>query len=321
MDFLNTEEIIKDSKKILIISHINPDGDALGSTFGLYSAIYERFKKKCDICILSHIPSSYAFLPYFKEGKTSYDKSLVYDLVITVDVASLDRLKEARILFDRAKITINIDHHKTNNGFAKFNYIVPNASSTGEILFNMFKNSGWSIDKDTAECLYTAILTDTGGFRYDNTTKEVFYIAAELAAAGVNPNKIYTYCYELKSKDYVMFQNYCIGKAVFLDDNKIVYTVIYRKDFEKYNAKDDYTEGIAEQLRAIKSVDIAFVVKELESKICKISIRSKEYDAARICSAFGGGGHSRAAGCTIKSNVNMSVKKILDEIKGNGYKE
>lgn len=315
MNFSKIEDIIKNSKKILIISHINPDGDALGSTCALYAAIYNRFKKKCDICTLSYVSPIYKFLPNLKYAKQSFDNSLVYDIVFTVDVAAIDRISNMKVIFDKAKITINIDHHKTNNGFGDYNYIVPEASSTGEVLYNLFKNSGWEIDKDTAECLYTAILTDTGGFRFDNTTEKVFKAAAELVKLGVNPNKIYTHCYELKSKNFVMFQNYCIKKAVFLDNDKIAYTTVYRRDLEDYCAKEDYTEGLAEILRAIDTTDIAFVVKELEPKICKISMRSKKYDVAKICSAFGGGGHSRAAGCTIKSNVESAVKKILAEIR------
>ncbi|MBO6272089.1 bifunctional oligoribonuclease/PAP phosphatase NrnA [bacterium] len=321
MNFSNTEDIIKSAKKILIISHINPDGDALGSTCALYKAIYNRFKKRADMCTLTYLSPIYNFLPNINLAKSSYDTSLVYDLVITVDVADIDRISNMKILFDKAKTTINIDHHKTNNNFGDYNYVVPEASSTGEVLYTLFKNSNWEIDKDTAECLYTAILTDTGGFRFDNTTENVFKIAADLVKIGANPNKIFTQCYEHKSKNYVMFQNYCINKSVFLNDDKIAYTTIYRRDFEDYKAKDDYTEGLAEQLRAIDSTDIAFIVKEIEpNKLCKISMRSKLYDVAEICSAFGGGGHSRAAGCSIKSSVETSVKKILDEIKriGNG---
>ena len=115
-----------------------------------------------------------------------------------------------------------------------------------------------------------------------------------------------------------MFQNHCIAKAVFLNDDKIAYTTVYRRDFEDYKAKDDYTEGLAEQLRAIETTDLAFVVKEVEpNKLCKISMRSKKYDVAKICSAFGGGGHSRAAGCSVKSTVETAVKKILEEIQKN----
>lgn len=320
MNFEKIKEVIKESKKILIISHVNPDGDALGSTCGLYSAIYHNLKKRCDICTLTYVSPIYKFLPNIEFAKHSYDTSIVYDLVITVDVADIDRISDMKPLFDRAKHTVNIDHHKTNNNFADYNYVIPEASSAGEVLFNLFKLWGWKIDLDTAECIYTAILTDTGGFRFDNTSSEVFAIASELVKTGVNPNKIYTYCYELKSKNFVMFQNYCVQKAVFSEDNKIAYTTVYKKDLEKFKAKDDYTEGLAESLRAIETTDIAFVVKEVEpNKISKISMRSKVYDVAKICSAFGGGGHSKAAGCTIKSNVENSIKKVLDEIKRVSY--
>ena len=318
MNFSNTEDIFKNSKKILIISHVNPDGDALGSTCGLYKAVYNRFKKKADMCALTYLSPVYNFLPNIGLAKHSYDTSLVYDLVVTVDVADIDRICDMKVLFDKAKTTINIDHHKTNNNFADYNYVVPEASSTGEVLFNMFKNSGWEIDKETAECLYTAILTDTGGFRFDNTTEDVLSAAANLVKLGANPSQIFANCYEFKSKNFVMFQNYCVGKAVFTEDDKIAYTTVYKRDLERFNGKDDFTEGLAEQLRAIDTTDLAFVVKEVEpNKVCKISMRSKKYDVSKICSAFGGGGHARAAGCTIKTSVDNAVSKIIDEIKRN----
>ncbi len=322
MNFSNTEDIFKNSKKILIISHVNPDGDALGSTCGLYKAVYNRFKKKADMCALTYLSPVYNFLPNIGLAKHSYDTSLVYDLVVTVDVADIDRICDMKVLFDKAKTTINIDHHKTNNNFADYNYVVPEASSTGEVLFNMFKNSGWEIDKETAECLYTAILTDTGGFRFDNTTEDVLSAAANLVKLGANPSQIFANCYEFKSKNFVMFQNYCVGKSVFTEDDKIAYTTVYKRDLERFNGKDDFTEGLAEQLRAIDTTDLAFVVKEVEpNKVCKISMRSKKYDVSKICSAFGGGGHARAAGCTIKSSVDNAVSKIIDEIKRNDYGE
>ena len=322
MNYEKIKEAIQSAKKILIISHVNPDGDALGSTCGLYSAIYHNLKKRCDICTLTYVSPIYNFLPNMENAKHTFDTSIVYDLVITVDVASIDRISDMKPLFDRAKMTVNIDHHKTNNNFGDLNYVLPEASSAGEVLFKLFELWDWKIDLDTAECIYTAILTDTGGFRFDNTSSDVFLIASELVKIGVNPNKVYTYCYELKSKNYIMFQNYCVQKAVFSEDNKIAYTTVYKKDLEKFYAKDDYTEGLAESLRAIDTTDIAFVVKEVEpNKISKISMRSKLYDVAKICSNFGGGGHSRAAGCTIKSGVESAVKKVLGEIKKVGYEK
>ena len=112
-----------------------------------------------------------------------------------------------------------------------------------------------------------------------------------------------------------MFQNYCVNKAVFLDDNKIAYTTVYKKDLEKFSAGDDFTDGIAETLRAIDTTEVSFVVKEVDTKLTKVSMRSKKADVAKVCMAFGGGGHTFAAGCTIKANIKESIAQLLKEIK------
>lgn len=312
-------ELIKSSKNILIISHVNPDGDTLGSMCALQSAIYAQYKKKAEMLILSKLPKVYEFLPNIHESKTldMLDKSREYDLVIAVDIASLDRIIDAQILFERAKFSINIDHHRTNNKYGNLAIVEPNASSSGEVLYKMFKKLGWKIggkSLDTATCLYTAILTDTGGFRFENTSAEVFKIAAELTDMGINPKDLYKKCYESKSKATVLFQSYCVSKAAFTCEDRIAYTIVYKKDIEKFAVGDDATDGIAETLRAISSTDVSFVVKEVDAKICKISMRSKNIDIANVCSQFGGGGHKFAAGCTIKASCEDSVKKLLAEI-------
>ena len=311
------EEIIKSSKNILILSHVNPDGDTLGTMCALHSAIFNNFKKKTEMLILSKLPKVYEFLPNISEAKTieKLDKSREYDLVITVDVASLDRLIDAQIFFERAKFTINIDHHITNNEFGNLAIVEPKASSAGEVLFKAMKALGWKIDLDCATAIYTAILTDTGGFRFENTSSDVFKIASELTSLGINPKCMYKKCYESKSKEIVLFQNYCVSKAKFSLNNKIVYSIVYKKDMERFAVGDDATDGIAEALRAIVSTDVSFVVKEVDSKICKISMRSKQLDVSEVCSKFGGGGHKFAAGCTIKSSCEDSVKKLLAEIE------
>lgn len=311
----NLDDIIKSSRKILLLSHMNPDGDTLGSMCAMYSMIYNRFKKKVDMNVVSNIPFNYKFLPNVNLAQRYFDKSLVYDLVITLDVAAIDRVLDSQIFFERAKCTVNIDHHKTNPKFGDYQIIEPNASSCGEVLYNYFKANDWKIDKESAICLYTAIMTDTGNFKFENTSANVFRAVADLVDAGANPNFIYKQCYETKTKNFVMFQNYCVNKAVFLDNNRIAYTTVYKKDLEKFSAGDDYTDGIAETLRAIDSTEVSFVAKEVDNKLTKISMRSKKTDVAEICAKFGGGGHTFAAGCTIKSNVEESVKKILKEIK------
>ncbi len=315
MKFNQLEDLIKNSTKILIMSHINPDGDALGSTSSMYTIIYEKFKKKADILVIGHLPNCYKFLPHIETAKFEFDISMVYDLVITLDVASLDRLANHQILFDKAKNTINIDHHKTNNGFADINIINPSASSTGEVLLGIYNEQNWDISLETATGLYTAILTDTGGFRYENTSEKVFLSVAQLVKIGINPNEIYKNCYEKKSKDFVMFQNSCVNKAEFLFNDKVAYTTVYKKDLEKYQAKDDFTEGLVETLRAIDSTEIAFIAKEIDSKSTKISMRSKTIDVAGICAEYGGGGHTFAAGCLIKTSIDKALKKLLKTIE------
>lgn len=315
MSNINIDDTIKSASKILITSHINPDGDTLGSMCALYNGIKENFKKQADMFIASKVPYTYRDLPFVNLSKREFDKSLVYDVVISVDVAAKDRMGEAVELFDKARCRINIDHHKTNHGYGDINIIDSAASSAGMILFKYFREHNWNISKDTAECLYISILTDTGGFKYENTTAETLKIAGELITLGVNPNKIYKSIYETKTKDNVMFQAGAVSRAKFCNNDKIAYITIYKKDLEGYQSTEDFTEGLVEKLRTIDSVDAAFLVKEIDSKNSKVSMRSKELDVAEICAQFGGGGHTYAAGCVIKSSVNTSVKKILNLIK------
>ena len=317
MECPELNNIIKSSKNILIISHVNPDGDTLGSMCCLYSAILKNHKKKCDLLAVSKLPDVYSFMPNYKTVKQldDIDKSREYDLVITVDVAALDRICEAKILFDKAKKTINIDHHKTNSSYADYNYIDAGASSTGEVLFGLLTQMGWKIDKDCATCLYTAILTDTGSFRFDNTKPKTFECASKLVEYGVNPADIYKKVYESDSKTLVMFQAYCVSKAKFLKNDAIAYMTVYRKDIEKFSANDECMEGLTEKLRAIVTTRIAFVAKEMKSGYTKVSMRSKFADVAEICEVFAGGGHKYAAGCTIKHPIDKAVKLLLEEIE------
>ncbi len=317
MECIQLNDIIKSSKNILIISHLNPDGDTLGSICAMSEVIRENFHKECELLCVSKVPKTYEFLPNVSKIKTleDVDVSREYDLVINVDVAAIDRIGEAKVLFDKAKFTVNLDHHKTNRGYADLNIINPEASSTGELLAGIFKKIGWKVSYETAVCLYTAILTDTGSFRFDNTTSDSLKAAADMVKAGVKPAEIYKKVYESSSKNHVLFQAYCVSKAEFCENDKIVYTTVYKKDIEKFNAPEDCTEGLTEKLRAIVTTEVAFVVRQINSSTSKVSMRSKNVDVAEICGVFGGGGHRLAAGCMIKGTVEESIKKILEELR------
>ncbi len=314
--------IIKNSKNILLVSHINPDGDTLGSMCGLYSLIKDNLKKKCDMVVVSDVPVTYNFLPYVDEVKhiSQLDLSRVYDLVVTIDVAAIDRCADAEKLFKKAKNTINIDHHETNIGYAGVNIIEPQAAATGEIILEIAEKLDWKVSLETVINLYVAIVTDTGCFKFSNTTQRTMESAGKLISFGVNPSDIYQKCYESSSKDMVLFQSYCVNKAEFLNDDKIAYTIVYKKDLEKFNNQgEDFTDGLTEKLRAIRTTEVAFVVKELNSTTSKVSMRSKEKDIAQVCSAFGGGGHKLAAGAVIKATPKKAVDMLIEEIKKKLY--
>lgn len=312
---------IKNSKNILLVSHINPDGDTLGTMCGMYNLIKDNFKKHCEMVAVSEIPITYEFIPAINHVKpiSEFDLSREYDLVINLDVAALDRCGDAQVLFSKAKKTINIDHHETNIGYADINIVEPFAAAAAEVLCEVAEKLDWKVSKDSAICLYTGLMTDTGCFRYSNTTQKTMRYAGEMISAGVNPSELYQKCYETSSKDMILFQSYCINKAQFVNNDKIAYTIVYKKDLEKFNNKgEDFTDGLTEKLRAIVTTEIAFVVKELNSTTSKVSMRSKSENIAQICSAFGGGGHKLAAGAVIKGSPTQAVKLILKEIKNKG---
>ena len=167
---------------------------------------------------------------------------------------------------------------------------------------------------DCARCLYTAILTDTGSFRFDNTKPETLQAVSELIKIGVSVTETYKCVYESNSKNLVQFQGYCLSKAKFLNNDKIAYTTVYKKDMEKFGADDECMEGLTEKLRAIVTTEVAFVAKETKAGYTKFSMRSKKIDVAEICSVFQGGGHKFASGCTIKAPVDEAVRRMLDEI-------
>jgi len=308
-DILN---LIENSSRILIITHVNPDGDTLGCASALKSYIGEKADILIQIKDNFNFPNTYSFLPHLNNAKNFSNLKDEYDLIIALDVASIDRIvNSARSIFEKTQNTIVIDHHKTNSGFGKINYIKGGISSTGEVLFDLFEKLNIEITSQMALGLYAAILTDTGCFKYESTTAHTFEIASKLSKS-INTSQVADLCYTNKPKNLILFQNYLISNATFCSNDKIAYTTITKEIIEKFSAKDEYTEGICETLRSIAGVEIAFVLKETNTGT-KVSIRTKEIDATKITEKFNGGGHKRAAGCTIKEKINLATDILLKE--------
>lgn len=316
MDFNSFKETIAQAQKIIILSHVNPDGDTLGTMCALYEAVKTNFIIEPDMAYAGIVPDIYHFLPNLSKAKPAKDfEGKIYDLAIAVDVAAKDRMVEGLSVFDKAKKRMNIDHHKTNNNYGDVNFVRGDASCAGEVLFDILENLDLKITKDTAWGIYTAILTDTGGFRYENTKAETLEKASRVIKLGADPALISRYCYESKPKNMVLLHAHCMVNAKFYDDNKIAGVCITNKDMEKFHAKNDYTEGIVEELRRIGATEVSFVLKEVDENTTKASLRSKSADVSEVAQVFGGGGHTFAAGCTIRKPLKIACDKILEEIR------
>ena len=317
MGYESFKETIQKAGSIIIFSHVNPDGDTLGTMSALHQAIKTNFNKDSIMIVSGIIPEIYHFLPSINEMVSSkdLDKNVIYDLAIAVDIAAKDRMVEGLSVYEKAKVKMNIDHHKTNNDYGDVNFVKGDASSAGEVLFDILEDLNLKIDSETAKALYTAILTDTGGFRFENTKAITLKKASKMIEYGANPAEISRYCYESKPKPMVLLQANCLLNAKFIEDNKVAYVCITNKDLEKFNAQNDHTEGIVEALRRINTTEISFVLKEIDENTTKASLRSKTVDVSEIASAFNGGGHTFAAGCTIHKPLNIACDKMIEEIK------
>lgn len=311
------EQLIQEVKKasrIIIFHHVAPDGDSLGSAIAVKNAV-EQLKniETVDIVITNYVPEIYRFLPDVDKFKKTDNMTLYdsYDLAIAVDCASKERLGDATELFNNAKRTVCIDHHITNTGFADIDLIEIGASATGEIVYNLIQKMDVDITPTIAINLYTAILTDTGGFKFENTKPETLRICASLIEKGANPVDIYRNCYEIKPLGMVKLQAKVVHEANFIEDDRIAYGVITRDLLDESEATDDYIDGITETLRQIKGIEVALVFKETLRKSTKVSLRSNRVDVCRIASYFGGGGHKLAAGCLIEDNIETAITEML----------
>ena len=316
-EFNQLTEKINNAKNIILISHIGPDGDTIGSTLGFYFLIKDNFKDKNVHFVVQHrVPQVYEFLPEINKAfLTNFEVDIVqYDLAIAVDCATSERMGYFEKIFFNAKYTANIDHHITNPNFANLNLVGDNLSSTGELLYNYAINQKFLISEKAATAIYTAVLTDTGGFKYSNTTASSLYIGSKLIELGAKPHEIYENCYEKKPMSMQNITAYSILNAKYLCDNKIAYIVINRELMSKFSSLDEHLDGISEALRETDCVDVAFVLKETVKGEAKFSFRSKTIDVAKICQQFGGGGHMLAAGCLLKKPLNEALELVLPKI-------
>lgn len=305
-------EEIKKAKRIVILTHENPDGDAVGSSLAMYIALKEMGKEP-DI-IIPELPKVFNFLPEVENIKKEGTKD-PYDLAIALDCATIKMLNGWANYFEDAKSKVTIDHHGTNTMYGDYNYVNPDAPACAQTLISIIQYFGVDIDKKIGTCLLTGIITDTGGFQYQSTTPETFEFAAELLQTGVNVSDIYKRVMNTKTKANFELRKRAIDRMEFYEDGKIALTYITKQDEEEAGAETGDYEGIVEEGRAIEGVEVSIFLRETANGF-KASLRSNYYvNVSDVCLMFGGGGHIHAAGCTIAQSLEQVKEKILNQVK------
>ena len=303
---------IKKSKNIVIVTHENPDGDAVGSSLAMYHAL-KGLKKNVDI-IIPEYAKCFNELPGIDEVIKESDK--VYDLAISLDV-STDKLLNVWVKYFReADQRIVIDHHSTNTMFGDINYVDLSAPACAQVVYMLIKHYRWKITPEIGTCIMAGIITDTGGFQYSGVSKDTFNIAAELLDVGVNISKVYKKVFDTKTKSSFELRRIAIDRMEFLEDGKIAFTYVTNEDERKVNAGVGDYEGIVSEGRSVEGVEVSIFLHELKDGEFKISLRSNSYvNVSDVCIMFGGGGHIRAAGAKMTADPLVIRDKVVNEVK------
>ena len=307
-------EQIKKANSIVILTHQTPDGDAIGSSLAMKLAL-ENMGKSPDV-IITEVPEVYDFLPGREDIKSESDVKQ-YELAISVDCATEMRI-DGKEYFENAKHTIVIDHHGSNTMFGDFNYVNPVSPACCDILAGIFDYYDINITKDIGTCLLTGIITDTGGFKYPATTAETFEFAAELLRKGVNVSEIYKRTMDTMSRATFELTKRVMDRMEILEDGKVAFTYITKKDVNEVNAKPGDHEGLVNIGRNLSGVQVSIFIRQNEENKdeYRVSMRTNgDVNASDICLMFGGGGHPRAAGATVEGTIEEVKEKLMKEIK------
>jgi phosphoesterase RecJ-like protein len=308
-------EAIREHKTFCIVGHVRPDGDCIGSELGLALALINEGKKV--FCWNEDaVPQKLKFLDpdgVFQKPKPGQK----FDCVIATDCASFPRLGVAGECVNDRKLLINIDHHESNTRYGDLNWISAREPSTGELIYRLLRAARWSVTKQIADCLFTAISTDTGSFQYATTRPRTLRIAGDLVARGANLGKICEEVYQSYPLSRARLLKHVYSKFRLTHDNRIAWFWLKKADLSRTGTESNDTEGLIDHIRAIEPVVIACVFEEIEPEVTRISLRSKtnKVNVSDIAAQFGGGGHSAAAGARIIGNPLVVQRKVIAALK------
>ncbi len=307
--------VLRENERFAVLSHVRPDGDALGSQLALALSL-QQLGKKVRVWNEDGMLEKYSFLPrgdlLTKPPHTAED----VDAAIALDTAIQNRLGTAFTAVRSAKIWINIDHHLSNPGYGDLVHVDPTAPATGQIIFDLIKSQGFPFDREIAENLYAAISTDTGSFQYPKTSARTFEVAAELVCTGIDVGQLSQQLYENYPRRRVELLRELLRTMRFERDGRVASFSLALQTAAELQVLPEDNEGLIDHLRAIRGVIVAVFFEELADGKVRVSMRSKSdaVDVCAICQKFGGGGHTLAAGARVRGTLAEVERNVLEEI-------
>lgn len=303
------------AQRILVVSHLRPDGDALGST--LACALWlKQLGKQVTAWNEDGVPEKFHYLPEWAIVTKPEGEPQEFDAVVMLDTSVKNRAGTCLDYVAKAAVWINLDHHISNQRFADLNYIDPDAPAAGEIFYQFLKSQNAEITPEIASNLFVAISTDTGSFQYAHTSPRTFQIAAALVEAGVDVGKLSQQMYDSQPRRRLDLLRHALNTADFAEDDQAVSFMLTLADTERMGLLPEDNEGVIDQLRSVDSVVAAVFFEELPEGSIRVSARSKDprVDVCRICGLFGGGGHPLASGARIRGSVEEVKQKFMEAV-------
>lgn len=313
-------EAVKKAQSVAIFPHIMADGDAIGGALALRDFLVWQ-GKQAIVVFEEECSYKYRFL-FDKAGQCCIYPNIPdirFDLHISLDSGDLKMLGNRQELYKSAPCTVNMDHHKTNGKYADINYVSLSSAATGEIIVDFFNlyDPSYKPDSYVATCLYAAITTDTGGFRYSNTTRKTYEIAGMLIESGIDIEFINKQVFDLMPRPEMELLKLVLPKTDFLYNGRIGVIRIEQADYEKAGAKEEHSDGFVDYVRNVEGVDVAVSFKEIANHKVKVSFRSSGVvDVADTARQFNGGGHENAAGCTVDGAISEVEQKVIECLIG-----
>jgi phosphoesterase RecJ-like protein len=310
-------EALADAGNIAILPHIAADGDAIGSSLALALGL-SGAGKEVSVLLEEQVPQIYGFLPGLEMAGVYGGDGGKYDIAVALDCGDIERLGSRKPVFEKAAVTVNIDHHTTNTGFAMLDYVDTGCAAAGEIIYRLFGLMGIDPGKDAAICLYTAITSDTGGFRYSNTTSATHIIASELLKKGIDVADISRRIFDTVSPGKVRLMGEAVNSLELLENGRIALMTVSCEAMRRSGAADEDTDGIINIARNISGVEAAAMLREMENGDIKVNLRSNSYvDVSAVASKYSGGGHIKAAGFTVRGGDLGKVREmLLEDLRG-----